>query len=378
MNNIVMREGLKVDENSVWVATMGGLRLYDKELETWTTYTKPVSLTGNEVRAITADDRYVWCGTNQGISRYDKIEGVWTHFQSQGGRIEIKIGNETWEWWREESNEGLMDNSITGLAADDRYLWITTQRGANRYDKTAHIWDRYSQQNGLPTNSITSVAADASDVWFSTSKGLCRYPRMSDDPNAWVTYTSMIEIRPMVFSQEYASSLVSNKIRTIAAEKDYIWAGTERGVSRYDKRQDTWQTYTHEDGLIDDKVSCIAVDRDSVWFGTAKGVTKFSRETRDWITFTTENGLPSDQVTCIDIDGSSIWFGFFDAGLARYDESPGSELAESWTRFTESDGLAHNSVLSMTVDGDFIWIGTRRGLTRYDKRAETWTTYREY
>jgi ligand-binding sensor domain-containing protein len=381
LNNIVMREGLKVDENSVWVGTMGGLRLFNKELETWTTYTKPVSLTGNEVRAIAADDRYVWCGTNQGISRYDKIEGVWTHFQSKGGRIEIKIGNESWEWWREESNEGLMDNSITGLAADDRYLWITTQRGANRYDKTANIWDRYSQQNGLPTNSITSVAADGSDVWLSTSKGLCRYPGMSDDPNAWVTYTSMIEIRPMVFSQEYASSLVSNKIRTIAAEKDYIWAGTERGVSRYDKRQDTWQTFTHEDGLIDDKVSCIAVDKDNVWFGTAKGVTKFSRETRDWITFTTRNGLPSDQVTCIAIDGSSIWFGFFDAGLARYDESPGSEESkakDSWTRFTESDGLAHNSVLSMTVDGDFIWIGTRRGLTRYDKRTETWTTYREY
>jgi len=256
---------------------------------------------------------------------------------------------------------------------DDQYLWITTQRGANRYDKTAGIWDRYSQQNGLPTNNLTAVAADGSDVWLSTNKGLCRYTRMSDDPNAWITYTSMIEIRPMVFSQEYASSLVSNKIRAIAAEKDYIWAGTERGVSRYDKGQDTWQTFTQADGLVDDKVGCIAADENNVWFGTAKGVTKFSKKTRDWVTFTMKDGLPSNQVTCIAIDGNLVWFGFFDAGLARY-----SDAKDGWTRFTGNDGLAHNSVLSMAVDGNFVWVGTRRGLSRYDKRTNMWTTYREY
>ena len=378
LNNVVMRDGLKVDENSVWVGTMGGLRIYDKELETWTNYTKPISLAGNEVRSIAADEQYVWCGTNRGISRYDKIEGIWTRYQAKGGEMEIKVGGNTWSWWERESREGLMGNNITGLAVDERYLWITTQRGANRYDKIADIWDRYSRQNGLPTNNLTSVATDGANVWLSTSKGLCAYPTMSDDPNAWVAYTSMIEIRPMVFSQEYASSLISNKVRVIAAEKDYIWAGTERGVSRYNKKQDTWRTFTREDGLVDDKVSCIAVDKDSVWFGTAKGVTKFFRKTQDWVTFTTESGLPSDQVTCIAIDGNSTWFGFFDAGLARYDEGPASEAKDGWTLFTENDGLAHNSVLSMTVDGDFIWIGTRRGLTRYDKRTETWTTYRKY
>lgn len=378
-NNILMRDGLKVDENSVWVGTMGGLRLYNKELETWTTYTKPVSLTGSEVRAIAVDDQYVWCGTNQGISRYDKMEGLWTLFQSMGGRIEIKIGNDQREWWRQESREGLMDNSITGLAVDDQYLWITTQRGANRYDKTADIWDRYSQRNGLPTNNLTAVAADGSDVWLSTSKGLCRYPRMSDDPNAWITYTSMIEIRPMVFSQEYASSLISNKISAVAAEKDYIWAGTERGVSRYDKKQDTWRTFTRADGLANDKISCIATDEDSIWFGTANGVTRFSRRTNDWITFTIEDGLPSDQVTCIAIDTGSVWFGTFDAGLARYDEDTSlGQDRNRWIVFTEGDGLAHNSVLSMAVDGNFLWVGTRRGLTRYDKRTDTWTIYREY
>jgi len=372
-NNIVTKDGFKVDENYVWVGTLNGLRLYDKKLETWTNYTKPITLTDDEVRAITVDERYVWCGMAYGIYRYDKIEGDWTHFKQKGGRQVIRVGNDTWEWHQEESREGLVDNRITGLLVDEQYLWVATQRGANRYDKIADIWDRYTNQRGLPTRNITAVTTDGSDVWLGTGKGLCRYPRMSDDPNAWTTYTTTIEIKPMVLSEEYASSLVSNKIRALAAEKDYIWVGTERGVSRYDKKHDTWLSITSKDGLLDDKVSCIAVDENNVWFGTARGVTMYSKRTQDWINFTTKDGLPSNQVTCIAIDGNMIWFGTFAAGIAKYDQK-----TESWTMFTEENGPAHNSVLSMAVDGNFLWFGTRRGLSRYDKQTNAWTTYEEH
>jgi len=372
-NNIVTKDGFKVDDKYVWVGPLNGLRLYSKKLETWTNYTKPITLTGDEVRAITVDERYVWCGMAYGIYRYDKIEGDWTHFKQKGGRQMIKVGNETYDWWQEESGEGLVDNRIAGLLVDEQYLWVATQRGANRYDRIADSWDRYTDRQGLPSRNITSVTTDGSDVWLGTGKGLCRYPRMSDDPNAWITYTTTIEIKPMILSEEYASSLVSNKIRALAAEKDYIWVGTERGVSRYDKKHDTWRTYTSEDGLLDDKVSCIAVDENSVWFGTARGVTMYSKQTHDWINFTTKDGLPSNQVTCIAIDDNEVWFGTFAAGLARYDQR-----TESWTMFTEENGLAHNSVLSVGVDGNFLWFGTRRGLSRYDKRTKAWTTYTEY
>jgi len=372
-SNIVTRDGFQVDENYVWAGTLDGLRLYDKKLETWTNYTKPVTLTGDEVRTIAVDERYVWCGTSYGIFRYDKIEDDWIRFKQNGGRQVIKVGNDTYDWWQEESEEGLVSNQITGLAVDEHYLWVATQRGANRYDRIADIWDRYTDRQGLPSRNITAVTSDGSDVWMGTGKGLSRYPRMSDDPNAWITYTTMIEIKPMVLSEEYASSLVSNKIRAVAAEKDYIWVGTERGVSRYDKKRDMWQTYTTEDGLIDDKVSCIAVDENSVWFGTARGVTMYSKKSHDWINFTTENGLPSNQVTCIAIDGNKVWFGTFDAGLAKYDQK-----IESWMTFTEKNGLAHSSVLSMALDENFCWFGTRRGLSRYDKQTNAWTTYTEY
>jgi len=372
-NNIVTKDGFKVDENDVWVGTLNGLRLYDKKLETWTNYTKPITLTGDEVRAVTVDEQYVWCGTAYGIYRYDKIEGHWTHFKQQGGRQVIRVGNETWDWWQEESREGLVDNRIAGLLVDEQYLWVATQRGANRYDRIADSWDRYTAQRGLPTRNITTVTTDGSDIWLGTGKGLCKYPRMSDDPNAWVTYTTTIEIKPMILSEEYASSLVSNEIRALATEKDYIWAGTERGVSRYDKKRDTWRTYTSKDGLLDDKVSCIAVDENNVWFGTARGVTMYSKQTYDWINFTTKDGLPSNQITCIAVDGNTVWFGTFAAGIAKYDQK-----TKSWTTFTEQNGLAHNSVLSMAVDGNFLWFGTRRGLSRYDKQTNAWTTYTEY
>ena len=47
------------------------------------------------------------------------------------------------------------------------------------------------------------------------------------------------EVDTMSLSQEFAQSLVDNRVRSIAAGKRYVWVGTERGVSRHDLRRRT-------------------------------------------------------------------------------------------------------------------------------------------
>jgi len=49
-----------------------------------------------------------------------------------------------------------------------------------------------------------------------------------------------------------------------------------------------------------------------------------------------------------------------------------------WQTYSRKDGLAHNRVLSIAVDGDVLWIGTQRGLSRYNTRTESFTTYTQY
>jgi len=373
LNNWINERSLKVDERFVWAGTPRGLSVYDKESETWTSYTQSETLIGNEIRAVVADERYVWCGTAQGLSRYDKLYGTWASFRKKGGHQFMSFGRMRFDYWEPEDENSLVDNDINSLAVDDRYLWVGTKEGASRYDRIADRWDRYTRDTGLPNEDVVAVVVDGYDVWAGTGGGLCKYPRMSDDPNAWVTYTSGIEIKPMVVSEEYAKSLVSDEIWSMAADGKYVWVGTRIGVSRYDKGRDTWMTFTQEDGLASDVVSSIAVADGHIWFGSDNGVTLYDKETRDWTILTTNDGLNSDKITCIASGGDKVWFGTSDAGVARYDTK-----TEEWKTFSKKEGLAHNSILSIALDGDLVWFGTSRGLSRYDKITGVWTTFTQF
>ena len=145
---------------------------FDKKLESWTQFTHRKALLGEEVRSIAIDKRYVWVGTTSGLSRYDKLHGTWENYRQKGGRQVMRVGGSRWSWWEPPSEEGLVNNWVNSLAVDERYVWIGTREGANRYDKIADKWDRYKRENGLPDEDITSIAISGNDVWVGTSEGV--------------------------------------------------------------------------------------------------------------------------------------------------------------------------------------------------------------
>ena len=368
--DFVNQRALETDDKYVWVGTPAGVSRYDKERESWTNYTQRHNLSGERVQAVASDKRYVWCGTSQGISRYDKLYGTWVNLSRKKSPY---TGSEALSGPEMKWRGGMMNDDITALAMDDRFLWVATRGGGGRYDKITDRWDGYGVWNGLPGMDVSCVVADGYDIWMGTNGGVGKFPRMSDDPNVWVSYTSGLEIKAGTMTKEYANTLVSNEVWAVAADRDYIWVGTMRGVSRYNKEADTWTTYTTENGLASNEVSSIYVDGKSVWFGSDNGVTMHDKETGKWVTYTADDGLASNQVTCIAGSRDAVWFGTFDAGLAKYDRKSGT-----WHTYSRKDGLAHDCVLSVSVDGGLIWIGTRQGLNRYDVSRNNWTTFTEY
>jgi len=356
LHDHINERALKVDERYVWVGTPLGLSRFDKKLESWTQFTHRKALLGEEVRSIAIDKRYVWVGTTSGLSRYDKLHGTWENYRQKGGRQVMRVGGSRWSWWEPPSEEGLVNNWVNSLAVDERYVWIGTREGANRYDKIADKWDRYKRENGLPDEDITSIAISGNDVWVGTNRGIGKFPRTSDNPNAWVSYTSGIEIKPGIVSKEFAETLVSDEVWCIAVDEKYVWVGTRMGVSRYDKRKDLWKTFTKKDGLPDDKITCIATDGTKVWFGSDSGVAVYDLKSMDWRSYSRQDGLASDRVTCIALDGDLVWFGTYDSGVSVLNLKD-----KTWRTYTKEDGLVHNSIYTIAIDGDYVWIGTQRG-----------------
>ena len=66
-----------------------------------------------------------------------------------------------------------------------------------------------------------------------------------------------------------------------------------------------WESFHKEDGLPSNKVFCVAVDEDRVWFGTNNGLALYENET--WTTYSVEDGLAYPAILSIAVDHVLIY-----------------------------------------------------------------------
>ena len=124
-------------------------------------------MNSDNVFSILADSRFVYCGTEYGTARYDKQIDTWEYI---GGR------------------------QINAIVNDEKYLWWATSEGVTRYDKAAHWRDEYGEKNGLPDVFIKAADIQGQSLWIGTNKGVAKYNTLSDDPNAWETFESALDV----------------------------------------------------------------------------------------------------------------------------------------------------------------------------------------
>ncbi|MBT4485214.1 MAG: T9SS type A sorting domain-containing protein [Candidatus Latescibacteria bacterium] len=151
----------------------------------------------------------------------------------------------------------------------------------------------------------------------------------------------------------------------IELDGDHIWCGTDRGLLRFDKQNESFTPYTTDDGLASNIVLSIAVDNEGVrWFGTANGLSRLDGS--NWKTFATTDGLPSNLITAVAVDDNNIlWIGT-DNGLARFDGT-------KWKTYTTEDGLASNSINLIEIDKKgIVWVVMSYSVSCFD--GSTWST----
>ncbi|MAF13105.1 hypothetical protein CMK11_21850 [Candidatus Poribacteria bacterium] len=350
--DVVGERGLNGDDTYAWIATPAGIGRYNIASWTWTIFRSREQMTGAEVRAVAVDERYVWTGTSEGISRYDKMYGGWRPVR----------------WFRTIAH-------VRALTVDPRYLWVGTGQGAYRYDKITDRWWNFRVWNGLPSDTVSAIAVDETDVWMGTTRGVGKFTRLSDDRNAWVSYTAAMELTADELDREYSETLVYNDVWSIAAQGDEVWIGTRLGASQYHDRRDLWRTFTTENGLADNVISAVAVDGEDVYFAHNAGVSVYHTGADSWDTYANSDGGPlvSQRITSAVVGAEAIWFGTFDAGVMRLDKT-----TREWTRLSAVDGLPHDNVLSLAVDGPVLWVGTQLGLARYDTLTRGVATFTPY
>jgi hypothetical protein len=192
-----------------------------------------------KVVCMALDGDFVWVGSEKGLSLFDKKGEGWKDFYSP--------------------QEGLSGNFVNALLVEPDFLWIGTNGGISRFEKDKKTWKNYSQNEGLTEVEIKSLVRVGTKIWAGSVGGvLFEYDPASD---------SWKKIDP-------TDPCKSGGIHSIAATKEKVFVCRDNGVSIYHIQKGQWECLTASDGLLSNIVFCAAEDKDSIWFGTDKGVSR--------------------------------------------------------------------------------------------------------
>jgi hypothetical protein len=182
------------NEHSLMIGTTKGLLSYSGSC-------KPVPFTlGKRVCSIIADPNGdLWVATNQGLLR--RMNGRWlnmdddmlayglkrTYFALENGvnKADVLFGGlmavgciaEDGNHWIARGSDGLPYGPVTLIRHNGDDLWLGTNRGAIKKDKT---WHYYHGKRWLPNNKINDILPlDDHTVWIATPEGISQIKQVS-------------------------------------------------------------------------------------------------------------------------------------------------------------------------------------------------------
>ena len=440
-----------VDTDAVWFTTDYGVLRYDKKADTWQHFTKENGLSTDDVNKIAVSEQSVWIIPIIGLelNRYDKATGTWEVVEEEGhreietikslgvdgpnvwfasGRGLTRYNEITREWRNFGPRDGLAGRGAEWITVDDDFIWVARSewdRGSNRplsrYDKKTKKWTTFSTNDVLAAKTIRRIIATEKDVWILyrpwDDAGVTRYDRRTkewttirsgrgtlelaaDDDYLWLaapneglrrfhfasgTWTTFKDIEGLLHNHvgEYG----------LAVDEDYVWVGTLRGLSRYDKQKESWTPLTALPTLVGRTIRTVDTDERFVWVGTEEGMSRYDKRLGTWKNYRQEGGseniethgghwhrhgrkkrdcLSDNVVSSIVTDEQYVWVGTRD-GANRFDK-----IALQWDQYKTEHGLPANNVTSVSSDGDSIWVGTNSGIGKYPRTADdlnAWITY---
>jgi ligand-binding sensor domain-containing protein len=188
---------MALDGEYLWVGSEKGLNLFDKKTEGWKDfYSVENGLSGNFVNTLLVDADFLWIGTNNGISRFQKDKKIWRTFSPKEGLTEIEIkslvkaGNRLWagsvggalfeydpasdSWKKIESNDPLKNGAIHSIAVSQERMIVCRDNGVSLYHFSKGQWEALTVSEGLLSNTVFCAAEDKDSIWFGTDKGVSR------------------------------------------------------------------------------------------------------------------------------------------------------------------------------------------------------------
>lgn len=304
-------------EGGIWIGTnLGGvnyLPLKGMEFMRYVPLTKPFTISSKRIREMAEDAQgNVWIGTDDaGINVYNPSTGT---FKVLG----------------KDFGSSLHSEKILAIMPYDSQMWVGFFKDGLDIVSPITFQTRHYSGEMLHINeySIYAMCEDSQgNVWigngwgvYVASKGSMEFKRMDEfgfhyiydlmedsEHNIWVVTMGngvyryspeSHQIKHFTHEEGDSTAISSNSVsNVIETSRGEIWFSTDRGgVCRFNKNNDTFTTFSIEQGLPDDTGYKILEDRNGMlWFGTNNGLVKLNPATGKCEVYTTSNGLPGNQ-----------------------------------------------------------------------------------
>ena len=153
---------LAVDKTgNLWIATDGGLQVYNARLDQFSNYPKENGkIRYNKITSLfNANGNKMLIGTSDGLIIMNISTTEMTYL----------VGNTT-------SIKKFTNNYVTQVYEDSRGLiWVGTREGVNVLNLENDVLDHLTERQGICNNNICGIAADANqNMWITTRNGVCR------------------------------------------------------------------------------------------------------------------------------------------------------------------------------------------------------------
>ena len=354
------------EDDKLLVGTLCGVDIIDDKtgtIEHWNcSSVNPLS--SNFVNSLLSKDGQIWVGTET------------------GGITKLAPRQLQLEFFKHEAANpaSLSPNAVNAMyAAPDGTLWVgTVEGGLNALAPGSRNFTHYTMANsGLPHNSVSTLAADnRGNLWIGT----------------WGTGIAVMnlhqpgKIAPLVVDAKhqhllnFAGALVYDPIN------DGMWLGTNDGLFFYDlKRQQLIEPFKgclNVRGCIGNLITpdgkllmgCVQGMVEINLKSHSHGKGEFAVEYHPYKLDAPESGVIDKILSfCLAKDGK-IWLGSNGYGLYCYNYN--KEEKTYVKSFTTNNGLANNTVKGIVEDNQgMLWIATDNGLSIFNPKTETFSSY---
>jgi ligand-binding sensor domain-containing protein len=273
------------------------------------------------------------------------------------------------------SNEGLSSDMVYAIAVNGEELWFGTYAGgATFFDRSKKIVKAFTTKgepmdsvddgvsinwkNLLPYNHVTVIVPDIDRVWFGThfygfKGGGISYYQPHRQPQ-WRVFNT--------------NNGRAKKIISMALDGATVWVGSEKGLNSLDKKTENWQQfYSIQNGLSGNFINSILVLPDFLWVGTNGGISRFNKTKKIWKNYSLKEGLTQTEIKSLIIVDGKIWAGGIGGTLFEYEPQ-----GDIWKRIEPTDTLKNGSINSMAFIKDRVFVCRENGVSIFNIKSKTW------